>query len=330
MEVLLPAMMFALMFSEWWNYLALDAAVFLVAVILDRVSPELPAVIHPVVWIGRAIDLLARAAPQRPGPAFIYGCGIVVVVVGASGALAWLVMAGLMSLGPLAYVIGGAVLLRTTFTVRGLSSAAQDTRRALAEDRLGEARESLKSLVGRDRSSLTAPLVAAAAIESVAENSTDSYVGPWLAFAIFGVPGAAAYRAVNTLDSMLGHHGRYEYLGKAAAHLDDVVNLLPARLSALLLVSSGALTRFPIQGAWRVMLRDRRCTASPNAGWTMAAMAGLLGTRLEKQGHYRLGDGLREPEAADIGRAVRLAEGVAVLGVLVALALLAARHGITA
>ena len=318
------------MLEDWWGSLAVHAATLLLAVMLDRFLPEPPALIHPVVWMGRATAMLERRAPQAPGRAVAYGCLVVVLVAGGSGATAWYLMTGLELLGPAASLLGGAVILRTTFTVRGLSEAAGTTGRALAGGRLQEARESLGSLVSRDASDLAEPLVAAAAIESVAENTTDSYVAPWLAFALFGVPGAVAYRAVNTLDSMLGYHGRYEYLGKAAARLDDAVNLLPARLSALMLLTSGATLRLPLRSAWRGMVADQRLTASPNAGWTMGAVAGLLGIQLEKRGHYRLGEGHREPEAADIALAVQLAKGTAVLGVIVALAVLAARLGITA
>lgn len=187
---------------------------------------------------------------------------------------------------------------------------------------------SLRNLVSRDSGFLTPPLVASAAIESVAENTTDSYVGPWLAFAVLGVPGAIAYRAVNTLDSMLGYRGDYEYLGKAAARLDDLVNLVPARLSALLILLSGALSRLPVRRGWRIMLQDGKRTASPNAGVTMGAMAGVLGTRLEKPAHYCLGEGLPEPQPSDIGRAVLVAERTAMLAVVVALGLMAARHAI--
>ena len=269
---------------------------------------------------------MARVSPRGSVPAFVFGFTIVVMVVGISTVLAWLVIAALLSVHPAAYVVGGAMILRTTFTVKGLSSAAEHTRQTLEEGRLDVARASLRNLVSRDSTSLTAPLVTASAIESVAENTTDSYVGPWLAFALFGVPGAVAYRAINTLDSMIGYRGRYEYLGKVAARLDDVVNLIPARLSALLLLVSGAMGRLSVGRAWYIMLRDRRCTASPNAGLTMGAMAGLLGTRLEKPDHYCLGEGLREPKAEDVRVAIHVAERTAMLGIMVALGLLFVRH----
>ena len=316
------------MFSGWWDGLLLNALVFLLAVGLDRFLPEPTAKIHPVVWIGRTVALMARAAPQGAVSAFVFGFAIVLIVVGIATTLAFLAVAGLLSVHPLAYVIGGAVILWTTFTVKGLSAAARQTCQTLGEGRLDEARTSLRNLVSRDSASLTAPLVAASAIESVAENTTDSFVGPWLAFALFGVPGAVAYRALNTMDSMLGYRGRYEYLGKVAARLDDLANLIPARLSTLLLLVSGALSRLSAARAWSIMLRDRRCTASPNAGLTMSAMAGLLGVRLEKLGQYCLGGGLREPKAEDIAIAIRVAERTAMLGVLVALGLLLGRHAI--
>ena len=316
------------MFEEWWGRFALDVAVIVLAAILDRFLPEPPAVIHPVVWIGRVTGLLVRRRPGAPLAALSYGAAVVVLAVGVSGFLAWLVMEALMSLGPAAYVVGGGVLLRTTFTVRGLSAAADKTRRALEEDRLNDARESLRALVSRDAATLTPPLVAAAAVESVAENTTDSYISPWLAFAILGVPGAVAYRAVNTLDSILGFRGPNEYLGKTAARLDDLVNLIPARLSALLLLVSGAAMRLPVARAWRGMLRDQRITESPNAGWTMGAAAWLLGIELEKPDHYRLGKGLRDPRPRDIAAIVRLAGYTAVFGALLAIGVLAARHAI--
>lgn len=312
--------------SSWPDAFTLNVLILLFAVALDLLLPEPPVPVHPVVWMGKAISAFERVAPAGPVAGLFFGCAVVIVIVGISGGIAWLVMTALSAVGPAAYVVGGAVMLRISFTVRGLVSAADRTRRALEGGHLDEARESLKSLVSRDAAQLSAPLVAAAAIESVAENTTDSYIAPWLAFAVLGVPGAVAYRAINTLDSMLGTRGRYEYFGKTAARLDDVVNMIPARLSALLLLAIGGLRRLPLARGWRTMLRDRHLTASPNAGWTMGAMAGLLGVRLEKPGHYCLGEGLREPEAKDIGTSMALARQTAALGVVAVLVALAARH----
>ena len=175
----------------------------------------------------------------------------------------------------------------------------------------------------RNVDEITLEQATAATVESVSENLTDSIIGPWLAFALFGLPGAFAYRAVNTLDSMIGYHGRYEFLGKASARLDDLVNLIPARLTALLLLlGSFCLPGQRATGAWRIMWRDHARTASPNAGWTMSCMAGALGVALEKPGHYRLGDATRALQPEDITRALQSMALVAAFGLALAIGLI--------
>jgi adenosylcobinamide-phosphate synthase len=145
-------------------------------------------------------------------------------------------------------------------------------------------------------------------------------------FALFGVPGALFYRVVNTYDSMIGYHGRYEYLGKVAARLDDLLNIIPARLTGLLLVAASRLRRAAAGGAWRVMLRDHAVTESPNAGWPMSAMAGALGVRLEKVGHYRLGDAEVEPSAGSIARATAVASTALALAAVLTLLIVMVRN----
>ena len=228
-----------------------------------------------------------------------------IVPVGCGG-LVWLAATGLRNLGAVPYLVGGALLLKTTFAVKGLVKAAKSTQQALEAAKINGARINLRSLVSRDVRSLTPPLVSMTAIESVAENTTDSYIGPWLAFAMLGFPGAFGYRALNTLDSMVGCNGRYEYLGKASARLDDLANLIPARLSAVLMLVAGGLLGMPAGRGWHMIGRDRHLTESLNAGWTISAMSGLLGVALEKTGHYRIGNGLAEPSPSDIGESVRV------------------------
>ena len=248
-----------------------------------------------------------------------------ILVPAVFGGLAWLLANGLREVGPIPYLLGGAVLLNTTFAVSGLARAARSVQTAVDEESMSQARQELRSLVSRDASSLNRSLVSAAAIESVAENTTDSYIGPWLAFAVLGLAGAFAYRAVNTLDSMIGYRGKYEYLGKASAKLDDYINLVPARLSAGLMLAAGAMNRLPASLGLRWAWKGRWLTESPNAGWTIGAMSGLLGVALEKTGHYRIGEGLEEPCSRHIGISVRVAYGVAALGVMAAIGGLALR-----
>jgi adenosylcobinamide-phosphate synthase len=161
-------------------------------------------------------------------------------------------------------------------------------------------------LVSRPTAELDARHVASATVESVAENLTDSLVAPALLFLAGGLGAAAAYRVVNTADAMIGYRrGPLEYFGKAAARLDDLLNLIPARLAGLSVVAGAALTGQSGRGALTCLRRARGRTASPNAGWTMSAMAGALGVALEKPGAYRLGAG-ELPVAADIARALRV------------------------
>ncbi|HEX8951898.1 MAG TPA: adenosylcobinamide-phosphate synthase CbiB, partial [Polyangia bacterium] len=180
------------------------------------------------------------------------------------------------------------------------------------------ARFGLRNLVSRDTALLDEPLLAAAAVESVAENASDSLVAPLCFFVVAGVPGAIAYRACNTLDAMIGYHGATEWLGKAAARLDDAANLVPARLTAALLVVASALAGGSPGGALRTWWRDGGRTESPNAGRPMAAMAGALGVELEKVGCYRLGAGGAAVGAAEIDRAVTLMYVACALMALVA------------
>ncbi len=192
--------------------------------------------------------------------------------------------------GVILFALIEGIGLKPCFALRMLAGAGRSVRLALEQGDLPAARNALQSLVSRDCSGLTAELAGAAAIESLAENLSDSVVAPLLYYTLLGLPGAAAYRLFNTFDSMIGYHGQYEYLGKAAARLDDVLNVLPARLTALLIIALAPLFGGSQLKAWHIWRRDAYKTASPNAGHPMAAAAGALGLQLEKVGHYTLGD----------------------------------------
>ncbi len=310
----------------WHPDWRLDIGVLLLAIALDIALPEPPSAVHPVVWMGKVISLLERLAHGRGNTLkFLIGVGMAAAVPILFGGAAWLAIVGLRELHDIAYLVGGAVMLKTTFAVRGLGRAAGETQRSIESDDVTEARQSLRSLVSRDASDLSKSLVAAAAIESVAENTTDSFIAPWIAFALLGLPGAFAYRAVNTLDSMIGYRGEYEYLGKASARLDDLINLIPARISTCLLLLAGLVSGRSIWQGCRIVLREHRLTASPNAGWTIAAMAGLLGVALKKPKQYLVGREYGEPTAPDISKAVGLAYITAALGALLSVGMLLIR-----
>jgi adenosylcobinamide-phosphate synthase len=306
-----------------------DLAVLALAVVLDLAMGELPARFHPTVWMGRTVAFAERLAPRNGMAGVVAGAVLALLVAGLWAAAAYFAVQGLHGVHDVAYVLVGAVLLKTTFSLRMLHQAAARLGGLLARGEIDQARYDLRSLVSRDTSRLSPEQAAVATVESVSENMADSFVGPWLFFALFGLPGAVAYRAINTLDSMIGYHGEYEYLGKVSARLDDLINLVPARLAGLLLVfGSLFLPGQRARGAWRIMWRDHSRTESPNAGWTMSGMAGALGVELEKTGHYRLGDSTRPVEVHDITQAVRSMYLVAGLGLLVALGLTVLRDGI--
>jgi adenosylcobinamide-phosphate synthase len=258
--------------------------VLILALLVERFVGEYPNRWHPVVWMGTTIRAVERRAPVRGQ--FAWGLGMAAILPTLFAALGWGV-----SLVPVLDVVAGAFLLKACFAIRALGSAGDVVADAVDADDLPSAREGLRSLCSRDPSTLGFPELVAGATESVAENASDSIVAPLFWYAVAGLPGVLFYRTANTMDAMIGYHGRYEWLGKAAARLDDLLNLVPARLTALLILAGGAIRGRDARTGWRIMRRDARRTESPNAGWPMAAMAGLLGVVLEKPGHYRLGDG---------------------------------------
>ncbi|MBI2886329.1 MAG: cobalamin biosynthesis protein CobD [Chloroflexi bacterium] len=280
------------------------------AVAYDLLLGEYAAALHPVVWMGWLAGQWLRVAPEDgPVRQLLFGAVMVCGVTGAFALPAWALLGYLSGQQPLLHLLAGAALLKPAFSIKALFTSTAAVGRALEVGELDVARTRASMIVSRDVGALGPPQVAAAAIESAAENLTDSVVAPLLSYLALGPAGALAYRAVNTLDAMVGYHGRYEYLGKAAARLDDLLNWAPARLAALLLVAAAAPAGGSAPGSWRLLLRDHGLTASPNAGWTMSAMAGALGVRLEKLGAYRLGAEAREPVASDLRRALRVLGG---------------------
>jgi len=287
----------------------------LAALLLDLLVGDPPNRWHPVAWMGSAIDWLRKQAPERGkflyGGMIAWGGGLIV------WGLAWFALRLTDRVPtPLNWLIK-AWLLKTTISLRGLNNAAHEVETALWEDDLTEARRLLSwHLVSRDTSQLDASQVAAAAIESVAENTSDGIIAPLFWYGLGGIPAAFAYRYVQTCDSILGYRdAEREWLGKISARTDDLLNLIPARVAALCIVMLRPR-------GWHVWRRDAHLTASPNAGHPMSAMAGALDTELEKVNHYRLNPGARAPKIDDIRRARRLmfgAVGLSAIGLLLIL-----------
>ena len=281
----------------------------LLALVIDNLFGDPPNKYHPVAWIGSGISAAQKHAPKSGSQEQLsYGGLIVFGGLGLTARLGWLVARLIQSLPKPLNWLGEATTLKLMLSVGGLARAASEIQSALESGDLPKARRLTGwHLVSRDTFALTESQVAAAAIESLTENTSDSIVGPLFYYTLFGLSGAIAYRFVNTADSMLGYRdAEREWLGKISARLDDVLNFIPARLTALLFiivtwVSGGDATR--AASVWR---RDCHKTESPNAGHPMSAGAGALGVELEKVGHYKLGGGQRLPQIQDINQAIRL------------------------
>lgn len=274
------------------------------------------AIGHPVTWIGRLIAFLDGRLNHPAGPAAMRRAGgvlTVAILVLAAGLPAWGVQT---ALGGGLGLAATALLASSLFAQRSLGEHVGAVAAALEAHGLDAGRAAVSRIVGRDPQALDEAAVCRAAIESLAENFSDGVVAPAFWLAAGGLPACAAYKAINTADSMIGHRTpRHEAFGWAAARLDDLVNLPASRLTALLVVAACPLVRgASAGGAWRAVRRDARRHRSPNAGWPEAAFAGALGLSLAGPRSYggtlvddhTMGDGRREANAADIRRALSL------------------------
>jgi adenosylcobinamide-phosphate synthase len=273
----------------------------------------LRAIGHPVTWIGALIALLDRRlnSTKSGRAAGIIALLVLLVIVGSIAAI---VQHALLKLpfGLLITALIGSSLVAQRSLYRHVNNVAT----ALERDGIAAGRTAVAHIVGRDTELLDEAGIARAAIESLAESFSDGVVAPVFWMAIAGLPGAALYKAINTADSMIGHHTeRYEHFGWAAARLDDLVNLPASRLSALLLIAAAALRRDGTAAeAWRTVWFDAPRHRSPNAGYPEAAMAGALGLSLggprtydgERIEDATMGNGRWDATAADIRRALAL------------------------
>ena len=295
----------------------------LLALLVDRLFGEPPARLHPVVWMGAYLQRAGRGLTELPprrallagGLAWLGGALLVVVVAALleqalALAPAWIAVPAL------------ALLLKPLFALRLLLEEVAAIEAALAEG-LEAGRARLARIVSRDTTRLTEGEVRESALESLSENLSDSLVAPLVWFLLLGLPGAALYRFANTADAMWGYRGRWEWAGKIAARADDLLNLVPARLTALALLGTAALR----PGGLAALGREARRTTSPNSGWPMAALALALGVRLGKPGVYQLNAAGAVPGASDMRRGLRRAALAGTGLALLAATAEAALHG---
>ena len=315
----------------FWLNLSLfvdSALIFALAFIIDMVLGEYPDRIHPTIGIGKIISYLKRKAKSAsPSVEKANGVLLAIVIILVVSLPVFLLLWWLrVSFGSIPYIIVGAILFKATFAVKGMGQYTLPIAKALKQNDLNGARKWLPFIVRRDPNSLNERQIISAAVESIAESTTDGITAPFCFFALFGVPGAFAYRVVNTLDSMVGYKtAEYKNIGWFSAKLDTLTNYVPARLTAYLMVGAAFFLREDWRESWRILQRDKHKTASPNAGYTISAMAGALNVQLEKQGYYTLGDD-HGISFEHIPKALRVMTMTAVLfGVVVVLPVLVLR-----
>jgi len=253
----------------------------LLAVALDLLLGDPRWLPHPVRLIGRLIAALENPLRRLPAPQRLTGILLTIIVIAATGGVCYAALRAAEFISPWVADVLSAVFIYTALSIRDLGKHGMDVYRALKAGELAAARAKVSRMVGRDADRLDEKGVIRAAIESVAENTVDGIIAPLFFAALFGPVGAMMYKAISTLDSMVGYKNeKYLYFGWAAARIDDAANFLPARLAApLMAIGAGLTGNRPLQ-AWRICRRDWRNHASPNSGIAEAAMAGALGVQL--------------------------------------------------
>jgi len=275
--------------------------------LLDLLAGDPLALPHPVAAIGAAVRFAEPRARRRMRDERFAGAVVTLAIVGAAAAAG-----AILERAPLAL---RALAAASTLACGSLLDHAAAVRDALESGDVDAARRAVSRIVGRDVADLTGPQIARAAIEALAESTCDGVVAPLLFLAAFGLPGAFAYKAINTLDSLIGHiEPPYRRFGEAAARLDDLANLLPARVSAALISLAALLGGGNARAALGLALRDGLRHRSPNAGVSEAAMAGALGVRLGGRSSYDgiphdapvIGAEYEPPSVRDVRRAMQI------------------------
>ncbi|WP_048057849.1 adenosylcobinamide-phosphate synthase CbiB [Methanothermococcus okinawensis] len=283
----------------------INPIILILSVLFDRVYGELPEKIHPVVWIGNIIyffeKLFKSSYSKNKIKDFVFGILITLLVIIIVFAVVYVIEMLIDNLGnilndnniskSIKYILY-SFLLSTTIGYKSLLSFSKKPIDYLKNNDLENARTAVQCIVSRDASKLDKEHILSASIESASENITDSIIAPLFYATLFGLPGAFIYRAVNTMDAMMGYRNeKYEYYGKFAARLDDLLNFIPSRIAGLLLIISAPLYGGSIKRALHGFLKEGHKTPSPNSGYTMATLSHGLNMTLEKIGYYKLGTG---------------------------------------
>ncbi|WP_454190032.1 adenosylcobinamide-phosphate synthase CbiB [Paenibacillus sp. Marseille-Q7038] len=272
----------------------MGAWIILAAYTLDLIIGDPRWIPHPVITMGKAItgleNTIRRKVTTQRGLRYAGFLFPLLIVTGAF-VLTWALLKLLFYTHPVLAIVGEILLIATTIATKGLRDAGLDVYKHLRAGKLPEARAALGMIVGRDTKQLESPEVVRGTVETVAENIVDAIISPLFFAFLGGAPLAMAYRAVNTLDSMVGYKNeKYKSLGMASARLDDIANFIPARITALLLFASAGVLGLHVKNSMRTVKQDARKHPSPNGGYPESAVAGALGIRL---GGYNVYHGVR-------------------------------------
>lgn len=297
---------------------------------VDLVLGDPYCIPHPVVGMGKLIagleKLFRRIFPKTPGGERAAGALLWAIVAGVCFALPAALLALCRAVSPWLALAAESVMCWQILAAKSLKEESMKVFAALKTGDLAASREAVSRIVGRETARLDEAGVTRAAVETVAENTSDGVVAPLFYLALGGAPLGFLYKAINTMDSMLGYTDPpYQDIGFVPAKMDDLANLIPARLSALLMLAAGGLLGFDLAGGWKIFRRDRYNHASPNSAQTESACAGLLGLQLAGDAVYHgvlhkkptIGDPLRPIQPEDIPRACRLLYGAALLALVV-------------
>ena len=271
---------------------------------------------HPTSWIGK---LIAKLTPFLKNYDKAGGVILVLTIVSFIS-LSLVALDATINIITIDYVtlivsiIIGTILLKTTIAVRGMEKHALAVVDSIEQNNISKARDNLALIVKRNTKNLDKNHVLSGVLESVSENIVDGITGPLFYFGVFGLPGAFVYRAINTIDSMVGYkNSLFRNIGWFGANCDKVLNYIPSRLTAIVMVLSAKIIGINWKNSYHVMLRDGSKTESPNAGYPMAALAGALQTKFEKIDHYSLGDGNLELTKTHVKSAIDLMKVTAIL-----------------
>jgi len=283
------------------------------ALLLDFLIGDPKTKYHPTAWIGKLIAVLVPFTRNNsPKKELFGGILIVFIVVAIVSTLLVALDFGisLLTIDIVSLVVSiavGSILLKTTIAIRGMQKHALSVVDALEKDDLDSARNHLSMIVKRNTKHLDKNHISSAVLESVSENTVDGITGPLFYYAIFGLPGAFVYRAINTIDSMVGYKtSLFRNIGWFGANCDTILNYIPSRLTGLVMILSALILGYNWKESFYIMRRDGKKLESPNAGFPIAALAGALGTKLEKINYYAVGDGNIEFTKSHIISAIRL------------------------